>query len=165
MSNTLYTATQNCLETVQKKAKELGLEIEIESDYYWYERVKTYQWKDIIEKRTSEPVIINQIEVDELHGEYNLCPAIQEKQIRQILLAFQEVLGENPEHIKFDGFLNTPFENEKEMLDVANTCGLIQKAKSKAEALCQKYLNELNPMFDREPIQVLEELTEIINKL
>jgi len=147
MSNTLYTATQNCLETVQKKAKELGLEIELKNDYKISLAVGT-----LYTQYSGEP----------LRGE---LPAIQAPQIKQILLAFQEVLGENPEHIKFDGFLNTPFENEKEMLDVANTCGLIQKAKSKAEALCQKYLNELNPMFDREPIQVLEELTEIINKL
>jgi len=37
--------------------------------------------------------------------------------------------------------------------------------KTQAEALCAKYLDGLDPMFDQAPEKVLEELTEIIKNI
>jgi hypothetical protein len=145
MSN-LYTATQNLTKAVQEKAKKLGLEIEIENYLGVLNNGTT------IVSAYSRPVFNDAV------------VAIQAPQIRQILLAFQEALENdlNEPHTMFVKCEYCGFESDcKEDIDTSNTDNYI----SKAEALCAKYLDGLNPMFDREPIQVLEELTEIINNI
>jgi hypothetical protein len=199
MSN-LYTATANLHKAVQEKAKKLGLEIEIKSDivYLYLSNGSLIQCYNNFNE--GEDNYWNVLSTD--GNEYqnygpidstDTIPAIQAPQICQILLAFQKVLGENPE---YRIYINTAIELQtnqnrhgsseelyestidKDTLKHAivkrhgeedsvspNELRLQRPVKTQAEALCAKYLDGLNPMFDREPEKVLEELTTIINNI
>jgi hypothetical protein len=139
MSN-LYTATADLTKAVQEKAKELGLEIEIESDKYWVGTFPIFNSEPVLKNKEE---LFNRIEETPFSDEVKTLikekcfPAIQAPQIRQILLAFQKA-----------------FEKDKDFIEYIS-----------ANELCSRYLDGLNPMFDREPIQALEELTTIINNI
>jgi hypothetical protein len=80
----LYTLTKNLHTLIQEKAKKHGLEVEIESDYIFFnaQRSEKPNWQIGIYiggEMTRQPVF-----------------AIQAPQIRAILLAFEEVLGSIP---------------------------------------------------------------------
>lgn len=97
MSNT-YQLTTEIHQLIDQINQKTGKELRVESDYYWYIRIKTYQYKDIVEKRYSEPAIINQLEVDELHREYNLCPTLNPDNIQRLLCELE--LGENNDYLE-----------------------------------------------------------------
>jgi hypothetical protein len=178
MSN-LYTATANLHKAVQEKAEKLGLEIELLNDSYYkiikhrvfnkFELESVFKIEGEIETLiTGQDNIINVLSKKEI-------PLIEEKQIRQILLAFQEVLGENPEFIKTDLQLGKDKYDFEDMIKTYNKgfdAGLHQ-TKTQVKALDDNWLSTIEEngkytgqcMFDREPVKVLEELTTIINNI
>jgi hypothetical protein len=89
-------------------------------------------------------------------------PAIQTPQIRQILLAFKEVLGANPEYTK----IQKTSSFEETYISAYNfgfQYGITPD--SQAEALCSRWLDGLEPMIEREPETVLSELLDILKKI
>lgn len=114
-----------------------------------------------------------------IQNKQDYIPAIEEPQIRQTLVGLQEVLGENPEYTEeqkhwerlMDG---DPDEDEESMLYEGTDncpwcnieyCTANKHPKTQAEALCQRWLDGLNPLFDREPLTVLQEWEELLLNL
>lgn len=192
MSN-LYERTQKIYELLPKINQKYGLEIKVESakNYYKLSKDSFMHKKDDIIIAHSED--IDYIEdggaILDIEGisryslitgdNYSLvysvpefvCPVLKLPQIRQILIGLKKVLGENPEY-KQDRWLldnlNKRYEN-KELTEyslIACLKSSVEKTpKSQAEALCQKWLDGLEPLFDREPETVLQELIEILENL
>jgi len=111
---------------------------------------------------------------------YGCVRLIEEPQIRQILLALQEELGENPDWTTSTELQYTTNENtgsDHQLITDYNyfmlTDGdkpskvdfLYQGYCSYSKALCKKWLDGLTPLFDTDPIAVLTELLEILTKL
>jgi len=180
MSANLYKLTQKINTLTQQKAKKYSLELEIENfivfDQFGNERAKRQ---------------------DNLYIEY---PKIQEPQIRQILVAFQDVFKKTKKFYKkmFTGkraeqgetyyYFAAGFAGEKGYvvsakddrrehdnfcfnsdnyfvdLDLAKLAEILN-LDNPAEALCQKWLDGLYPLFDREPETVLQELVEVLEKI
>lgn len=97
-------------------------------------------------------------------------------QIRQILIAFEEKLGENPEYKKRQIQKNileegkekdgTDFEVLMYKMAYKNSSDLLKLTpQTQSEALCQKWLGGLEPLFDQNPTQVLTELLEILQTI
>jgi len=101
----------------------------------------------------------------------SIIPAIKAPQIRQILQAFEGVLGENPEWQelnKQENDLNPhgSYVSWDVALDHGITQGLLfYTPEFLSEFLCQKWLDGLNPMFNSKPEKVLTELNEILENL
>lgn len=140
MSN-LYTLTARIHELLPLINQKYGLEIEVKQEK-----------KFIIEDgRIFDPKEI----IDRIRGKIltrdGVYPAIQTPQIRQILLALKDVLGDRArwffKNILGGQDLERPFPN------------------TVSEALCQRWLEGLNPLFDREPEFVLSELREVLENL
>ena len=152
MSN-LYQLTQQIHTLAQEKAKKHGLELEIESDYFVSEDNKIYHnYMFPFNGETGD-------------FEKNLIQSsIQTDQIRQILWVFREVLGENPEYTAtnwtYGGVVDPNFQNEELW-----RAKLERLPKTKAEALCQKWLGGLQPFFNSEPVTVLHELITILESI
>jgi hypothetical protein len=103
---------------------------------------------------------------------------MEAKQIRQILVAFKDILGENPEieifekaikgnevKISSPAYLDTEwvkvFKIHNEGLEIIKK----MTPKSQAEVLCQKWLDGLEPLIETNPEQVLNELLEILKTI
>jgi hypothetical protein len=104
---------------------------------------------------------------------YTNLPVIQADQIRQILLTFKDILGENPQ-LKKALERHKDTTNRDTLLETYNKQFFVTFADgeiiengflSQAQALCQKWLDGLTPLFDREPEKVLTELLEILQKI
>jgi hypothetical protein len=157
MSN-LYNLTQQLHQTIKEKAEKHGLELEIKNRHYIFEDVETIFYRDY---ELSYP-------------DFKIL--IEAPQIRQILLAFKEVLGENPkiEETKKD-INNLPNKlkilSEKEKLittvsiKIATNVSINFIPKTQAEALYNKWLDGLEPLFYREPETVVTELLEILKSI
>jgi hypothetical protein len=133
MSN-IYNLTATIHTLAQEKAKKHGLELEIESDFFW-------------ETENNTIFIPNDIQDNQGY----LCSVIEVPQIRQILLAFKDILGDNPEYTKYSKSAQFHY--------------FLTLQKNYAEALCHKWLDGLNPLFAREPETVLQELIQILKNL
>lgn len=193
MSN-LYQLTKKITELLPKINQKYGLRIEVESDYNYYKLSKdSFRHKkgDIIIAHSED---IDYLEdggaILDIEGisryslitgdNYSLvysvpefvCPVIESPQIRQILIGLKDVLGDNADYKKerYNWVKNKNDErfiadNKKDCVFVINyKIDKIYK-KSQAEALCQKWLDGLNPLFEREPKTVLQELIEILENL
>lgn len=162
MSN-LYPLRARIHELLPQINQKYGLEIEVESDFYWYvetsyfegvhKRPGCFYKDDGFYERVFDAAIDD----------------IQAPQIRQILVGLQEVLGENPElHSKrldnYSEFLEA-FKNDTPI--EAKYTELKNEAipEFQAEVLCQKWLDGITPLFDREPEPVLQELVEVLEHL
>ena len=91
---------------------------------------------------------------------------ISSNTIRQILIAFKDLLGENPKFTELENAIKNLKDghyNRYVMCVTHIVNGYIPQ--SKAEALCHKWLDGLNPLFDSEPELVLEELLEVLQNL
>ena len=122
-----------------------------------------------------------QVEIDDtgVKNYIDFTPPIEATQIRQILLAVKDELGDNPimeldeETIFYEEYLPkmTDYEkylwDKKAWLDGGKKIGYqpIWVSKSYSEALCNKWLDGLTPLFDSEPVPVLKELLEILENL
>ena len=125
---------------------------------------------------------------DEKGREIAYISAIQHLQIRQILFNLQGVLEENKESVKkLKQIYSTKYNHKSieffEIIQEAKSINslvdtledfnyheerkLIDELlpKSQAEALCQKWLGGLKPLFNRESKTVLQELVEILENL
>ena len=97
-----------------------------------------------------------------LYTDGELYVFIQETRIKQILIGLKDLLGVNPH-----------WESEQEhfyKLESTGVClfGLRLKSsqpKYKAEALCARWLDGLEPMFVSEPEAVLTELKEVLEEI
>jgi hypothetical protein len=147
--------------------------LEVESDKYWVKN-KSRCYEDCFH----DWAISTLDQINHLEDEYSReflpkTPAIQPSQIRQILIHLQDILGENPEYNEIDWkkkgssieFTWDEWNTGGLSTDYISFLGLKLPAKHQAEALCQKWLDGLNPMIDSNPEKVLGELNEIIKTL
>jgi len=162
--SSLYTTTARIHELLPQINQKYGLKIEVTGAY-----VITFN-DEILHKY--------QIPFDE-KGHCELIDfeiAIQAPQIRQILFGLKEVLGED-ENNPFNSYIHNG-QSFNTLISSAKNYGspfsakeldefkaFSDKFESKAEAICQKWLDGLNPLFDREPETVLQELVEILQNL
>ena len=185
MSN-LYHITAKIHELLPQVIAKYGLmEFEIESDY-WYHTPKKSDFKNRIFHYSEIPNHFYNFETKHLKDYF--IPAIQHLQIRQILFNLQGVLGENKESVKkLKQIYSTKYNHKSieffEIIQEAKSINslvdtledfnyheerkLIDELlpKSQAEALCQKWLGGLKPLFNRESKTVLQELVEILENL
>ena len=90
-------------------------------------------------------------------------------QIKQILIALEKVLEENPEILKINnqgyGDCRLEYSGDHYLIidywDDIREIGYIKYS----EALCQKWLDGLNPLITTNPDQVLSELIEVLENL
>jgi hypothetical protein len=148
----LYNLTAQLHQTIQTKAKEFGIEIEIKSEYLILSDGR-FTSNDQKKHYHNHLLQIKQI-----------VPAIQAPQIRQILSVFKDVLGKNAKYSKYILKINEAINFDKGFCLNYKEC-LNPPAETKAEALCQKWLDGLEPLFDREPETVLTELLETLKTL
>jgi len=135
----IYEITKSIHSEIERLKQKLGLEIEIESD----------------KKISARDILFYRFETDISKFEQeNSVWFIQPPQIRQILVGLQEVLGENPEWREAN---NSFIESSVNILHYF--------PQSQAQALCNKWIDGLNPLFDREPETVLIELLKILKIL
>jgi hypothetical protein len=172
---TQYQATQQLHETVQAKAKELGLKVEITGDYqiseHWendqtngvYEYfVGDGEWYRGIKTQTFEPT--TQDIGDETIVRY---VSIREPQLKQIFLAFEEKLGENPvsRSFKLGADMWVHSKGKRKDCEVAYERYYFLP-KSQAEAIYQKYCYDYPESgFKKDPVKALLEVNEIIKNL
>lgn len=155
MSN-LYNLTKELHTIIQEKAEKHGLKIEIIGDYGWH-------------KLGDEYVYENTDAVQKLPDFVGL----EAPQIRQILLAFKEVLGENPEYSHYFNATNrmiaiavlNELEEQYKYMNGYGQAMIDTLPKTQAEALCEKWLDSLTPMFETNPEQVLIELLEVLKSI
>jgi hypothetical protein len=152
MSNT-YQLTQQIHEQVQRIAKEKGIEIEIEKncEEFWYEILDD---NGAITQRVGSVYLYEPLGREPLFR--RLCPAIQEKQIRQILLA---VFGtwKTTEKNHYAKAHNPVYRNRADELEKKWLCFRI-------DLIDSTYIT-MPPLFTREPETVLTELSEILKTL
>jgi len=101
--------------------------------------------------------------------------AIQAPQIRQILLALQDELGENPEYKRVKADLDHEWklslldsEISKQVSETIRIFGgfiLVGIPEKQSEALCKKWVDTLTPLFDKDPEKVLTEFLELLENL
>lgn len=87
---------------------------------------------------------------------------IQAPQIRIILKELEDLLGDNPDYVNFCKRYKRLCRNCS--YDISDSC-YNPFPYLKSEALCAKWIDGLNPLIDREPERVLEELLEELNKI
>lgn len=92
---------------------------------------------------------------------------IGEYQIKQILNALKDLLGENPEYEELENAIKNLYKDGGYDRYVMCVTHIVNKyiPQSQAEALCQKWLDGLNPIFDSNPEMVLTELLEVLENL
>jgi hypothetical protein len=94
--------------------------------------------------------------------------SIQAPQIRRILRALEEDLGSNPDIDRWQKQADEvkPIYFGDECMQYYQVCGnIMMLPKTLAEALCSRWLDGLDPLFEREPETVLEELLEVLENL
>ena len=145
--NKMYETTEKIHEVIDLINEKYSLEIDIISD-----NNNVIYYTDIVVNTTincSENYISDTGELMSLDSNnyigFTLAEdwqfAIGEKQIKQILVGFKDLLGDTKEY--------------EDMI----------VAKSQAEVLCHKWLDGLNPMFESEPELVLTELLEMLENM
>lgn len=151
----LYELTAKIHKILPKLEKKCRVEIKIKTEYYINESGKLAH--------------IYSLPFDAFDGDreqFDYYPAIQAPQIRQILVDLEGVLKENPEFLTLEKKIENLVDDQRE----ARVTRFLEKelAKTKytlAEALCQKWLDGLNPLFNRKPEMVLKELLEVLKNL
>jgi hypothetical protein len=171
MSNTLYTYHEQLHPLIQAKAEKFGIEINIQNDFYYYVAGEKYpekiQYIAICNKfdntcKFDIPIFGQNGALDKIKE----LSFIQAPQIRQILLAFREVLGVNPEYNKvYNNFYDIIDNGISTSEDIHNFLQLKLPPKTKSDALCAKWLDGLTPLFDTQPELVLSELLEVLKAL
>ena len=174
MSNTLYTITGELHEVIQAKAEKYGVEIThlaTQSYYLILENGHTPSWNYATDYKS---------DFKERYGHLKGCFKLEDQNIRAILLAFKDVLGENPlytqeknkwlkEQKQYRGKIayNSVCITFRELDYLLEGYGepFYRLKKSQAETLCSKWLDGLEPMFNRELETVLSELLEVLKAL
>jgi hypothetical protein len=167
-----YQATQQLHETVQAKAKELGLKVEITGDYtFSIVKHKNFN-KQILESVflshgvkedkciSGQETMLNVVSVQSI-------TLIEEPQLKQIFVAFEEKLGENPvsRSFKLGADMWVHSKGKRKDCEVAYERYYFLP-KSQAEALYQKYCYDYPESgFKKDPVKALLEVNEIIKNL
>lgn len=160
---TQYQATKQLHKTVQAKAKEIGLKVEITGDYFWTK----YQIFNTISNQIEDRIeILNNFQFNK-HYHKETFIAIQEPQLKQIFVAFAEKLGKNPDYVEYEKNYQNVVEdwgNYDDVYSEGKSHGKIKE--SQAEALYQKYCYDYpESAFKKDPVKVLLEVNEIIKNL
>ena len=157
----LYTLTKKIHEAIEKINQKYGLEIDIKSD-----NDNVIYETDIAVNTTincGECYISDTGELMSLDSNNYIGFTLAEdwqftingNEIKQILNALQDLLGENPEYTEMEKHCT---------YEECSECGSVNinpEIYSYSIALCHKWLDGLNPMFESEPVKVLEELLEL----
>lgn len=164
MSN-LYTLTQKIHEILPQINQKYGLDLNLsyENSYFICNDGdnKIFSYRDVFDRIDAK-----------IQTSKDFIPAIQTAQIRQILIGLKDVLGDNADYKeeRYNWVKNR--NDERFIADNHKDCVFIIDykidkiyKKSQAEALCQRWLDGLEPLFDREPEKVLQELVEILENL
>jgi len=190
MTQQQFQLNQKINEILPKLAEKYGKEIEIEN-------YKVLYLKENDETEIGDCIIgsyINYISntgdlmtVGEQGGiattiSHDWIVKIEAPQIRQILLALQDVLGENPEYTQMQILKN----KYADVTNVLYPAVIVEEYRIKAnmlakkiayeillekavvyysEALCKKWVDTLTPLVDREPVTVLTEFLEVLENL
>jgi len=178
MPNTLYTITAELHELIQAKAKKFEVVIKIKNNLFYDTVAKNFDKPELSNPiRSKEEIfhfLLMSTDRDQL-GRKRFIEVIEAPQIRQILLAFKEVLGHNPEYIEWQN-KNESFKDVRQSISyntiqVRKLIAFIEfrseqnPIMKQAEALCTKWLDSLTPLIDREPETVLSELLEVLKAL
>ena len=149
----LYNITKELHKAVKATADKFGKEVEISNRsllvrYQHLNSARVVTWKysrisDYDERRNHRAVV-----------------AIDGPQVKHILKAFKDELGENPESLTYD-YYEDDYPNVHQAFEDGVTHG--QTPKLRAEALCKEWLDGLDPLIESEPEQVLRELTKILS--
>jgi hypothetical protein len=165
---TQYEITNKLHDTVQNKAKEFGKVVEIKGDYYWASYFSPGRDGGV---ESNEYEIVHVLEFDGQDPKTDLVVyhqeflAIQETQIKQILIAFQKELGENLEYKKYLSKIDDAITYDRGYCLDRDECVSPPK-QSHAEALYQRFCCGFpKSQFELDPVAVLTELDEIISKL
>jgi len=102
------------------------------------------------------------VEIDSLIHHSNSI--LHSSRIRQTLKALEGILGQNPVKEKIYKELDFTDSREAYFIGLEQGHDLWVK-QSKAEAFCQRWLDGLDPLFDREPETVLTELRDLLKSL
>lgn len=191
-----YQLCQKILANIPKLNQKYGLSIEVESEKNYYEyfgfvdeelfapEPRIYHRKEIVELSAKNKETYLELISDKsvIIGKL-LCPEITEKQIRQILVGLQEVLGENPNWRSsktlgvdladaIDDIIternHSRFGNDMFTIRQFGTIYAIGMGEypSQAETLYKKWCYGFpTSLFDANPILVLTELVEILENL
>jgi hypothetical protein len=143
----IYTLTQQIHKTIDLINKKYGLEINI----YYYLSYSSY-------KDENDYTVVESWRCKD-KSVYDSFFLIEEKQIKKILNALKDVLGENPKYTEIEKHCTYEECSECGSVDTNPEIYLY------STALCHKWLDGLNPMFESEPEKVLEELLEVLQKL
>lgn len=141
----IYTLTEN----IHNKLKRLN--VEVESDFFW---------------ETENNTIFIPEDLKDNKG--CICPVLEEPQIKQILIALQEVLGENPKYLRLEKYQNFPsqYDDNAEYITNAINGGMLLPPKTQAEALYQKWCCGFpKSQFETDPESVSEELWQILKSI
>ena len=188
--NEQYQLTKQIHAIIPKLAEKYGKKINIKNDKILY--VDTENWTGIEECTLG----VHSISIDagvldirehqfgrSIENYNDWIPKIEELQIRQILLAVKDELGDNPEYAEML-ILKNKYADATNVLCYPSAVADEYKMKAdrlakkiayeillektivyKSEALCNKWLDGLTPLFDSEPVIVLKELLEILENL
>jgi|GEM_PF-3758553 len=102
---------------------------------------------------------------------HDFVSKIEEPQIREILIALQEELGENPTYslvynMEINLLKHSKMSEANKKSDVQHRINpLFIGFPTRSETFCNKWLDGLKPLFDTDPIAVLTELLEILTNL
>jgi hypothetical protein len=135
----IYETTKQIHKTIILVNRKYGLNIDIKSD------------NDFVIYATSDS---NQ----EWQSEIN------EKEIKIILNALKDYLGDNTEHAEMDYGIKNLYKDGGYSKYTAKVEDVAKKytPDTLAGSFCHKWLDGLNPMFESEPEKVLEELLEVL---
>lgn len=160
-----YPLSKKINELLPLVAEKYGVEIEIEAEKHYCQYIYEEGLGEDIEIQPSS----------ELEGsDYEpICPVIEAPQIKQILIALKEVLGEtNQDFRNVQKIIEKGFEIEARLETRANLKSVIEyllmvakPPQGKADFLCLRWLDGLNPLNDTNPDQVLTELVEVLKNL
>ena len=147
--------TRQIHDTIDKINEKYGLEINI------YHHLSYSSYKDendytVVESWRSKDKSV-----------YDSFFPIEEKQIKQILIALNDMLGENPEYEELENGIKNLYHDggyDKYVFKVEDIAMKYTPA-TLASSFCHRWLDGLNPLFESEPELVLEELLEVLENL
>jgi hypothetical protein len=164
-------ATKQLHETVQAKAKELGLEVKITGDYCF----KLVKHRNFNKQILESVFLSHDVEGDKcISGQETMLNAIsvqsitliEEPQLKQIFVAFAEKLGVNPKIIEVRQTIKKMMISPLTYEHGVNSTKLDFIPDSYAEALYQKYCYDYPTSgFKKDPVKALLEVDKIIKSL
>lgn len=157
----LYELTKQIHNILPKVEEKYRVKIKVNNENWWLET-----WDD------TGGIFIGDIDTEESR---RLCPAIESNQIRQILVALENKLQNSmsdkarrfgpKSRQKVIAYLHDPEYPLPEKIKKYCIEYLLCKKQPTSLELCNRWLDGLTPLFDREPETVLTELLEILENL